>query len=233
MNPSPRLALYFKAGAVLAVSAVVLLLAWPRLQASLHFIPVDRAIQNYYQTHEIPSERLPVLIRFADEANAWLDHYRHYDGISVLHLLRAVDLQTPALERVSEYRLAGAAAVASLERAPAQPATWMRLATIRWTLHDEPEAVLTPWKMSIFTGRTDSSLYGQRVDIGYAHRDYLDDEGLAMLRDQLLLSWRLQAGTLVGVLARRDPELAVTRELLSATHPVALAEMEAWLEKLR
>ena len=160
------------------------------------------------------------------------DSYRYHDGLSLLHLLRALDLNTPALERRDAYLASMDEAKQSLQRAPAQPATWLRLANVRWVLHEEPEDILAPWKMSIFTGRTDSTLLTQRMEIGLAHRENMDAEAIAMLRDQLLLAWRTQPGSLVGVLSKWDRDLAVTRPLIESTDPVALAEMEAWLDKL-
>jgi hypothetical protein len=124
-------------------------------------------------------------------------------------------------------------ATTSLGQAPAQPTAWLRLATIRWILHDEPESIIQPWKMSIFTGRTHSSLFAQRVEMGLAQRGFMDKEAVAMLRDQLLLAWRARPGTLIRVLERRDRELAVTRALLASTDPLVVEEMESWLEKLR
>lgn len=216
---------------VLAIAT--LMLAWPRLQASFRYLPVDIAITRYHQDRQIPSDRLTVLIRFAREAIAYHDHYRYHDGLSLLHYLRALDPYSPALERRDTYRQSEAEAANSLQRAPAQPSAWLRLATIRWILHDEPETIIEPWKMSIFTGRTHSSLFANRVEIGLAHYPFMDREAVSMLRDQLLLAWRARPGTLIQALARRDPELAVTRLLLTSTDPEALLEMEAWLAKLR
>ena len=215
-----------------ALAVAVLSLAWPRLRASYRYLPVEIAIERYFQSHEIPSERLPVLIHFASAAIGRQDHYRYHDGLSTLYLLRALDFHTPALERRTAYESAAAEAMESLRRAPAQPAVWLRLANIRWVLHEEPAAILFPWKMSIFTGRTDTTLFSQRIELGLAYREYMDEEAVAMLRDQLLLAWRIQAGGLMGVLARRDRGLTVTRPLIEGTDPLALAEMEDWLEKL-
>lgn len=215
------------------VSVAVLWLSWPRLQASFRYLPVDIAISRYYADREIPSDRLAVLVEFAHQAISRHDHYRYREGLSLLHYLRALDPFTPALERRPAYRHAESEAMASLQQAPAQTATWLRLATIRWVLHDEPEDIIQPWKMSIFTGRTHSSLLAQRVEMGLAQREFLDAEGVAMLRDQLLLTWRSRRGSLVRVLKRRDPGLVVTGELLAATDPAALSEMKVWLEELR
>ena len=216
-----------------AVALAVLLLAWPQFMASVRYLPIEHALERYYRDRQIPTDRLPVLIRFANEAILQQDHHRFYDGLSLLHLLRAMDVNTPALQRIGEYRSAESAAVATLARAPAQPAAWLRIANVRWILHDEPEDVITPWKMSIFTGRTDSSLLLPRIEIGLAHRFYMDEEGTAMLRDQLELAWRMHPGSLMNVLRLRDPDLVATRSLIGSTDPVAFAEIEAWLERLR
>jgi len=230
MTNRARLALFVPVG-LLAVATLAL--AWPRVLASVRYLPVEHALDRYYADNEIPSDRLKVLIRFAEEAIGRQDHYRFHDGLSQLQYLRGLDVRTPAGERRAAYRAAADAAAASLRRAPAQPAAWLRLATLRWILHDEPETIVGAWKMSIFTGRTHSSLYAHRVEMGLAQRAVLDDEGVAMLLDQLLLAWRIRPGTLVQVLARRDPGLRIVGGLLMDTDPVALREMEDWLERLR
>lgn len=224
---------FFLLAATGLVAIAVLVLAWPRFQAGFRYLPVDIAIKRYYRDHLIPADRLPVLIDFAQQAIDRNDHYRYYDGLGQLYYLRGMDPYTPALERRPAYRLAESATITSLQQSPAQPAAWLRLATVRWVLHDEPQTIIQPWKMSIFTSRTNASLLAQRVEMGLAHRQYMDGEAVAMLRDQLLLAWRVQQGSLVRVLARRDRDLTVTGELLVGTDPAALVEMEVWLEKLR
>lgn len=218
---------------VALLALAVLLLSWPRFQASFRFLPVDIAIDRYFAGQQIATDRLPVLIRFAEEAIARKDHYRFHDGLSQLHLVRALDPYTPALERRPAYRQAEREAVRALEMAPAQPAAWLRLAMVRWILRDEPADIIGPWKMSIFTGRTQASLLNRRVEVGLAYSGELDEEGLLMLRDQLLLAWRVRPGALARVLAERDRELGITRSLVAGHDPLALAEMEAQLEKLR
>jgi hypothetical protein len=230
LSQAARLALL---AAVVFLATFVLILAWPRFLASVRYLPVEHALGRYYADNVIPSDRLLVLIRFAGEAIGLNDHHRFHDGLSQLHYLRGLDVQTPAGERRGAYRAAADAAAAALQQAPAQPAAWLRLATLRWILHDEPDTIVAAWKMSVFTGRTHSSLYTHRVELGLAHRAWLDQEGLAMLRDQLLLAWHIRPGTLIQVLARRDPGLHTTGGLLANTDPAALHEMGAWLERLR
>ena len=217
--------------AVLALGTLVL--AWPRLQASVRFLPVDHAIADYHETREIPSHRMLTLIGFAGEAIALHDHYRYHDGLSFLHYLRGLDIYTPALERRDAYRAAEAEAIEAVRRAPAQPEAWLRIATVRSILRDEPEAVLEPWRMSIFTGRTHSTLMAPRVGIALPYLEFLDAEGRSMLRDQMLLAWSLKPVELLRELRARDPRLARSRELLEPIAPAALAEMEERIEKAR
>jgi len=224
---------YFVSGLVGLLTIGVILLAFPRLQASFRFLPVEIAIKRYYTTGEIASDRLPVLIGFSEQAISYHDHYRFHDGLSLLQILRARDFNTPALERREAYLTAAAEAARSLQGAPAQPATWLRLASLRAILHEEPEAIIAAWKMSVFTGRTVVQLFAQRIDLGLYYFRRLDDEAVPMLRDQLLLAWRISPGTLVRVLHTRDRGLDVTRGLIESSDPAALEEMEAWLEKLR
>jgi len=215
---------------LLLMTIVVISLAYPRFLAAVRYLPVEQALKRYYSEREIPSDRLDVLIRFANEASLIRDNHRYHDGKSQLHLLRAIDPHTPALERRDEYKNAEAAAMESLKRSPAQPFAWLRLANIRWILHDEPENILDAWKMSIFTGRTDFSLYSQRLELGLAYMEYMDVEAINMLRDQLLLAWRLQPGSVVGVLSASDRDLLKTKELLNM-QPDAIEELADWLEK--
>ena len=150
------------------VSVLLVSLAWPRLMASIRFLPVERALDTYFYDNEIPTDRLLVLTGFATEAINIHDHYRFRDGLSQLHYLRGMDIHTPAMERRDAYRTSESEAMESLRQAPAQSALWLRLATIRWVLRDEPETIVEPWKMSIFTGRSHSSLYAYRVELGLA-----------------------------------------------------------------
>lgn len=233
MNPAIRLRKFALLALATLLSAVVFSLALPRFKASYRFLPVDLALDAYYQEREIPSHRLLTLIGFARQAIGYHDHYRYRDSLSLLYYLRAIDLHAPGRERRDNYRSSEAEAVETVRRAPAQPEAWLRVATVRSILHDEPESIIEPWKMSIFTGRTHSTLMVPRVGIGLAYFEYLDAESQSMLRDQLLLAWELKPAELVAELSIRDPALDKVRSLVGVADPAAVTEMEARLEKLR
>jgi len=215
------------------LALAALALAWPRLWASLRYLPVDHAIERYYAEREIPTQRMQTLIGFAQGALARHDHYRYHDGLSLLHYMRGLDPYTPALERREAYRAAEQQALEVVRRAPAQPEAWLRAAAVRSMLRDEPEQVLAPWRMSVFTGRTHSTLLVPRVGVGLPYLEFMDAETRSMLRDQLLLAWNLKPRELWPVLMQRDPALARTRSLIGSIAPEVLSELEARLEKTR
>lgn len=217
----------------LLLALATLALALPRFQAAYRFLPVDIAIGRYYESLEIPSHRMLTLVGFANQSLELHEHCRFYDGLAQLQYLRGLDIYTPALERRAAYRESEAQTLLALESAPAQPEAWMRVALVRSILRDEPETVLEPWKMSVFTGRTHSTLVVPRAGLGMMYLELMDSETRAMLRDQLLLAWQLKPGELLLELKQRDPLLDKTRSLISAIDPSALQEMESRLEKVR
>ncbi|RPH97022.1 MAG: hypothetical protein EHM68_09845 [Lysobacterales bacterium] len=233
MQLKSRSSQWFALSLATTLALATLALAWPRLQASYRFLPVDLAIERYFEDRQIPSQRLLTLLGFAGQAARTHDHYRYHDGLSFLHYLRGLDIYTPALQRRDAFRAAETEAIEAVRRAPAQPEAWLRLATVRSILRDEPETVLAPWRMSVFTGRTHSTLLAHRVGVALPYLEYMDEESRAMLRDQLLLAWSLKRAELLRELKLRDPALQRTRELLQGFAPEALAELEAGIEKAR
>ena len=222
----------FAVALAMLLGLILLYLAWPRMQASYRFLPVDIAIERYFDNREIPSRRILTLIGFAGEAIGHHDHYRYHNGLSLLYYLRGLDIHTPALERRAAYRSAETEAMETVKRAPAQPEAWLRMAMVRMVLRDEPEEVIEPWKMSIFTGRTHSTLLVPRTTIGLDYLGFLDRESRSMLRDQLLLAWAMKPVELLRMLKTNDPGLEKSGALLGNTAPATLLEMEERIEKI-
>ena len=62
---------------VIGVTAGLLLaLSWPRLKASVRYLPVDTAISNYWETREFDRDQLDGLINRAEQSLELHDHYR-------------------------------------------------------------------------------------------------------------------------------------------------------------
>ena len=97
------------------------MLSWPRLQASIRFLPVDTAISNYSETRDIDSAQLPGLISRAEQAISIHDHYRYWDGLSELQILRGRDMSQTIWVRRQALEDSITAAEEALKRAPANP----------------------------------------------------------------------------------------------------------------
>jgi len=176
----------------LLFAGALLVAAWPRMQASLHYLPVDTAIKRYFASNEIPTAQLPALRGRARESIALYDHYRYHDGLSLLNYLEAIDPATAPWRRRPALVRSERAGVDALRQAPAKPRTWLRVARARAAIGRSEAQVVAPLRMSIFTGRVEPTLLVPRLELGYAYLPGLDEETVALLRDQTLLAWRVR-----------------------------------------
>jgi hypothetical protein len=204
--------------------------AWPRLQASVLFLPVDTAIGRYFDSREIPSAQLEALIAQTKRAIERRPHYRYYNGLSFLHYLRALDPTVSSSERRLALQASIAAAEQALARAPAKPATWLRVAQARAALGEGEAAVLPPLEMSILTGRVEPSLLLPRLELGLRYLPRLDAESNALLRDQLLLTWRVNDSGVLQALREGRLKLDQVRAVLGPAHADVWEEMELGLQ---
>lgn len=211
---------------ILAASVFLLWLAYPRLHASLLYLPVDTAISNYYDTRETPSGQLEGLRQRAQDSIAIYPHHRYWEGLSLLYHLQAADKQNPLHQRREAFEQSIIAAEASLARAPSQPRTWLRIAQARAWLRYPPEEVIEAFKMAIYTGRVEPSMFMTRLLLGLAYLPRMDAEGAAMMRDQVLLAWQLQPRDVTRALKDRTLRFAGLEQLLSEAHSGVLAEIK-------
>lgn len=212
---------------VLAFAAALVWLAWPRLHASVLYLPVDTALARFQATREMPAAQIEGLLGRVGEVAAIHPHYRYLDGASRLHYLRAREPATAPWLREPALHQAVLAAEASLRRAPAQPYAWLRIAQARAARGGgAPESVVAPLKMSVFTGRVEPTLLLQRVELGYAYLPQLDAEARALLRDQTVLAWRVDERGFRARLAAGAIAGARLREVLGETQPAILDALE-------
>jgi len=215
---------------IAAASAFLLTLAYPRLHTSLLYLPVDTATNRYNETGQVNNQQLEGLQQRAKESIDIHPHYRYYDGLSLLYYLQAIDQQRPLFERQQAFEQSIEAAESSLDRAPAQPRTWLRIAQARSWLRYAPDQVIDALAMSIYTGRVEPSLLMTRLQMGFTYLPRMDSEASALLRDQFVLAWQMQpreitrqlkAGSIKQVaietlLSDHDP--ALLQHILEATH---------------
>ena len=212
---------------LIAILATFLLsLAYPRLHASLLYLPVDTAINRYDDTQQVNNAQLTGLQQRAQESIAIHPHYRYHDGLSVLFYLQAIDQQRPLFERQQAFEASIEAAEASLDKAPAQPRTWLRIAQARSWLRYSPEQVIDALAMSIYTGRVEPSLLMTRLDMGFTYLPRMDGEATALLRDQLVLAWQMMPRDITRGIKSGSLDWVPVESLLSDSHPDLLQQIQ-------
>ncbi len=214
---------------IAAAALYTLSLAWPRLQAGLAYLPVDTAISNYWATRDIPSGQLHGLQMRAEKTISIHAHHRYWDGLSFLYYLEGADEDRPLNERRQAFEHAIDAATVSLGRAPSQPRAWFRIARARSWLKYPANEVIAALKMAVYTGRVDPSLFMARLMLGMSYLPGMDEEGVALMRDQALLAWQLQPREVTKALKNGALQFSQLEYLLLGAHSDVLAEMEASL----
>jgi hypothetical protein len=214
---------------IAAAALYTLSLAWPRLQASLLYLPVDTAISNYWDKRETPGSQLQGLQQRAEDSIAIYPHHRYWDGLSFLYYLEGGDSSNSLNERRQAFESSIEAATVSLGRAPSQPRAWFRIASARAWLKYPPEGVIAALKMAVYTGRVDPSLFMARLLLGISYLPKMDGEGIDLMRDQALLAWQLQPREVTMALKSGTLEFSRIEYLLAGAHSDVLAEMEASL----
>jgi len=212
---------------IIGVSALVLLsLSWPRLRASLRYLPVDTAISKYWETREADTGQLDALIVRAQKSIALHDHDRYWGGLSELQMLSGQDMSKPYWQRRQILEQAVVSALEVVERAPAQPRAWLRVARTRAFLGYPQDEVIPAWKMSILTGRVEPTLMLVRLELGLMYFNGLDDEAVSLLRDQAVLTWVVHRREVLKRLESGSLDINMMRAVLSGRHEDILTEME-------
>jgi hypothetical protein len=211
---------------IILVSATVLYLAYPRLHASLLYLPVDTAISNYRESRSVPDEQLDGLQQRAQEAIEVHPHYRYWDGLSLLYYLEGIDAGNTLFQRRQAIEQSIEAAIVSLQRAPSQPRAWFRIAAARAWLMYPARKIIDPLLMAVYTGRVDPSLSMARLELGIAYLARMDEEGISLMRDQALLAWQLQPGAMSRALKSGSLPLTSIESLLGPAHGSVLVEIK-------
>ncbi len=230
MIPEKSLLLRYTLVLVIGVTAVILLsLSWPRLRASIRYLPVDTALSKYRETREANMEQIDALIERARESIALYDHYRYREGLSELQLLSGRDTAKPYWQRRQVLEQSISSAQEVVGRTPAQPRTWLRIARTRAFLGHPQEEVIPAWKMSILTGRVEPTLMLIRLALGFTYFNALDSEAVFLLRDQAVLTWAVNRQGVLQWLENGSLDFDLMRKVLAAQNQDIIAEMEAGL----
>lgn len=207
---------------------LVLLMAWPRLLAYLQFLPVQKARVHLFASGS-DDQDLDGLITRGNHAIAAHDSYSFHSTMSLLHYLHGVDPDVSLNERRLSLDQSLASARESLRGAPLQPDQWLLLSQAGIRVFLPARELAAFFRMAIWSGRVEPTHLITRLQIGFALQAQLDEEGLGLLRDQVLLAWNLRQREFVTAI--RNGQLSRERiaALLLVTHPDVLREMDDFL----
>jgi hypothetical protein len=208
-------------------ASALLLLSWPRLQASVRYLPVDTALSMYWPDREIKAEQLEGLIERAEESIASHGNYQYWEGLSELQMLNSQDMNKPRWQRRLALEQSLLAAEEVVRRVPAKPRTWLRIARVVGFLAYPDKQIMPALKMSILTGRVEPTLMLTRLQLGLSYLPALDEETALLLSDQAVLTWTMYQGQMLGLITNGSLDFERLRDLLSNRSQDIISEMEA------
>ena len=208
-------------------------LAWPRLHASINYLPVDTALNRYYAGESISKDQLPALISRSEASLEIHDHSRFREGLSVLLYLHGLDEERLLHDRLISFKDSRQASIMVLSRAPSKPATWLRLARLHTILQDQANEVIKALEMSIRSGPVEPALLLGRLELGYRFADEMGSESLDLLRGQTRLAWTLREKEFFNALETGTINPEAVRSVMSETDPVLMDDVEAKIARRR
>lgn len=176
-------------GAVVAI--FVLQLSYPRVTSSISYFPVEAALKHHWKDYPIKQSQFPVLIDIANKSILKLDIARYWRGLAWLHYFHAVKLRYKSEQGQQSMMLSLNAFEKAIQKAPADPTVWLRIAWIHMFLGHEGKLVIYALKMSIFTGRVESYLMLNRLDLILRYVSKFEESDLSMIEHQIQIAWRL------------------------------------------
>jgi len=177
-------------GLALVLAVYVLWFSYPRLVSSLRYLPVETALERNWGDYPIPQRQFPILIGIAKTAIQTLDHARYWQGLAWLYYIQAYDLGFDTKQGQILLTHSEEAFGVSLSKSPADPASWLRLAWVRYLLNDDSERVIKALKMSFYTGRAERYLMLDRLGLALRVTSQFEPQDISLVRDQVQLSWR-------------------------------------------
>jgi len=217
---------------IVGLSAVLLFaLSWPRLRASIAYLPVDTAISKYWETGKLDNAQTGGLIDRAEEAITIHDHYRYYEGLSELKILSRKDQNRSIWQRRQDLEDSILEAEQVVKRAPVKPRIWLRIASAKEFLVYPAEEIIPALKMSILTGRVEPTLMLTRLELGLRLVPAMDEEAIRLVRDQVVLTWTIHKKAMLKRIKSGSLSLVSLREVLARNYPAIMSEIEASFAK--
>jgi len=209
------------------VTGLLLVMSWPRLRASVHYLPVDTAMSNYWESRELDDAQVEGLILRAEEAIAIHDHYRYWAGLSELKIISSQSMSKSLWQRRQALESAIETAEEAVRRAPSNPRAWLRIARTKEVLGRPAQQIIPPMVMSILTGRVEPTLMLARLELGLRHLSSMNEANARLLQDQVVLTWSMHQRAMAARIKSGNLNLDGLRGVLDQSQAAIIAEMEA------
>ncbi|MCP3954113.1 MAG: hypothetical protein GY697_18145 [Desulfobacterales bacterium] len=211
---------------VAGFATTVVFLSFPRFTSSLTYLPVEAALKRNWGDYPIKKNQFPVLIGFAKKAIRKLDLGRYWQGLGWLYYLQLNATNINAAEGKKLLNLSQEAFERSLEKSPADPATWLRLAWLHAWLRHDTGLVVKSLSMSFYTGRAERYIILNRLDLALRYAAYFEEQDLSLIRDQIQLAWRILKTDMLELIEADAFDKHVLLGLIRDSHPELAAEIE-------
>lgn len=170
-------------GLSFGLSAILLVLAAPRVVASFVTFSGPAELRAVLRKEKVPNESLRVLQSSLEERLNWVSSPRMASDLGL-----AIVLQYQRMFEIDLLRKAEDALVASVKGAPANPYAWTRLAYVYH--YQAPgghnhERLSEALSLSILTGPHEPPLLSARLALGLSYWPMLNDEVKRLLAQQI------------------------------------------------
>jgi len=213
------------------LGATLLTLSYPRLRADIEYLPVATALRNHWNFQAIRHERFPNLIAQATTSTKWLGAERYWHGLAWLHYLHADSLEFNTELARASLAQSEQAFSSLLKVSPVEPAEWLRLGWVKVLLGRPAQEIISVWEMSVHTGSAEHYLLLDRLQLALPYADLLDEYGLALLRDQILLTWKYRTQDMLQALSVGSIDLPTIKKIIHHQTPEIFSAMEKRHEK--
>lgn len=139
------------------------------------------------------------------------------------------DLKVPPEEQTAWLRRSKADLERGLANAPARGADWLRLAAVRQVLDGPSRDVVTALLMSIHTAPMLSWIWPARLRIIIDNWGYFSEEQRAVVRDNVVKSWRGTGDRRIFGWAIREPVDEMIVRFFLRNEPGAQEELTKWI----
>jgi hypothetical protein len=163
-------------GAVLAVAAA------PKLIAFTKALPGDPVLSEIRRQRPVDDEAVTKLVTSYIDAVQWYARGRTLSDLGLAHMVRS-DLAVGG--HMGELLQAERRLIQSLDRAPMNPHTWVRLSALWSRLQMPPSLVVGALMTSLRVGRVSKRLLITRVQLFLTYWDALDESARRAAIEQL------------------------------------------------